>query len=259
MSEPPIETTRRPSESTALRDALVAYAAVTALTWLVASLGRGSPFDAYVPLAIGALFGLSAIELAQRRPDGLTRYGLRLGGLLEPPPHPPAGLWGSLLDLAGALRRALPIGVREAAVALAVAAVVFPPFALGFHFWHAPTHAFGLRWPEEPLGFVLGQLVVIALPEEAFFRGYLQGRLGDRFVTRIPLLGARLCPQAWLGQALAFALVHALVDLDLLRLAVFFPALLFGWLRELRGGIGAAVVLHALSNFLSDLLVRGWL
>ncbi|MCC6875407.1 MAG: CPBP family intramembrane metalloprotease, partial [Sandaracinaceae bacterium] len=38
-----------------------------------------------------------------------------------------------------------------------------------------------------------------------------------------------------------------------------FPGLLFGWMRARRGGIGAALVLHALSNVLADVLERGWL
>ena len=43
------------------------------------------------------------------------------------------------------------------------------------------------------------------------------------------------------------------------RLSLFFPVLLFGILREKRGGIGAAVWFHALSNLLSEVLTRGYL
>jgi hypothetical protein len=60
-------------------------------------------------------------------------------------------------------------------------------------------------------------------------------------------------------QALLFALIHFAVDLNPARLAVFFPALLFGWLRALRGGIGAAAAFHASCNLLSEVLVRSWL
>jgi membrane protease YdiL (CAAX protease family) len=65
--------------------------------------------------------------------------------------------------------------------------------------------------------------------------------------------------QAWLLQALLFAVLHVAVDYNPARLAVFFPALLFGWLRELRAGIGASILVHAACNLLSDLLIRGWL
>jgi membrane protease YdiL (CAAX protease family) len=42
------------------------------------------------------------------------------------------------------------------------------------------------------------------------------------------------------------------------RLAVFFPALLFGWLRARTGGIGASVCFHAICNVYSQLLGRGY-
>ena len=42
------------------------------------------------------------------------------------------------------------------------------------------------------------------------------------------------------------------------RLAVFFPALLFGWLRARTGGIGASVCLHAICNVYSQMLGRGY-
>ena len=60
-------------------------------------------------------------------------------------------------------------------------------------------------------------------------------------------------------QAALFALVHFVVDGQPERLAVFFPGLLFGWIRARRGGIGAAILFHALSNLYADVLVRGWL
>ncbi len=100
---------------------------------------------------------------------------------------------------------------------------------------------------------------MVALPEEAFFRGYLQTSLSDLEKKPIRLLGASLAPGAWLLQAILFALIHFLVDPHPARLAVFFPALLFGWTRAWRGGIGAAIALHAMSNLYSEILARSWL
>jgi membrane protease YdiL (CAAX protease family) len=91
------------------------------------------------------------------------------------------------------------------------------------------------------------------------FRGYLQGRLEDAWPERMSILRVPLGPRAWLFQALLFAILHFIVDYNPARLAVFFPALLFGWVRSLRKGIGAAVFVHAACNVLSDTLVRGFL
>jgi membrane protease YdiL (CAAX protease family) len=35
--------------------------------------------------------------------------------------------------------------------------------------------------------------------------------------------------------------------------------LLFGWVRAWRGGVGAAIALHAMSNLYSEILARSWL
>ncbi len=163
------------------------------------------------------------------------------------------------VELLGALRDALPVALRETGVALGVVALVFPPFALAFHFWHGPAHAFVLRWPADLASFALAQVVVVALPEEALFRGFVQTRLSDAFPRTVRLLGTDVSPVALLLQAALFGLMHYAVDLAPERLAVAFPALLFGWLRAWRGGIGAAILVHAMSNVYADILVRGWL
>jgi membrane protease YdiL (CAAX protease family) len=242
-----------------VRDVVLPFAVITAVTVLVSVAGRWQPLDEYVPALVGGLFLFAAVHLSQRQPDGLTRYGLRLAGLLEPPEQTPDGAVGALMDLGRALWRALPLSAREIGVALGVGAIVFPPFVLGFFLFHEPKRPFALQLPAGVVGYVLTQVLVVGIPEEALFRGYFQGRLSDRFARRTRLLGADVSLPAFLLQAGLFALIHVAVDLNPARLAVFFPALLFGWLRERRGGIGAAAVLHALCNLLSDVLFRSWL
>jgi membrane protease YdiL (CAAX protease family) len=41
-------------------------------------------------------------------------------------------------------------------------------------------------------------------------------------------------------------------------LSVFFPSLLFGWLRARTGGIGASVFFHALCNLFAAYLARSY-
>jgi membrane protease YdiL (CAAX protease family) len=55
-----------------------------------------------------------------------------------------------------------------------------------------------------------------------------------------------------------FAIGHVLTIRHPARLAVFFPALLFGWLRQRTGGVGASVLLHASCNIFSAALGRGY-
>jgi membrane protease YdiL (CAAX protease family) len=248
-----------PAVNAAVREVLATFLAVTAATLAISWAGRLAVFADYVSLSVGVLFLWTALHMAQRVPDGVDRYGLRLAGLLDPPAQAPVGLFQSLLDLARAVAAALPQALRELAVALGVALVVFPLFTLGFRFWHQPGRPFVLQLPDALPSYMLTQLLVVALPEEALFRGYFQGRLSEAFPLRITCLGVRLSLPAVLLQALLFALIHFAVDLHPYRLAVFFPALAFAWLRELRGGIGAAAAFHALCNLLSETLARSWL
>lgn len=110
-----------------------------------------------------------------------------------------------------------------------------------------------LRWPPDFLLLALSQILVVALPEELFFRGYLWFRLEQRFAVRWRVLGAPV-GFAWLLTSVLFAVGHVAVDLDPRRFAVFFPALVFGWMRARTGSIVAGLGFHALCNLLSDVL-----
>jgi membrane protease YdiL (CAAX protease family) len=97
------------------------------------------------------------------------------------------------------------------------------------------------------------QVVVVALPEELFFRGYLLGELERIHPPRRRLLGGGI-GLALLVSAALFALGHVLVDLDPRRLIVFFPGLLFGWMRSATGSIVASTITHGCSNILARAL-----
>jgi len=239
-----------------LRRILWVYALVCAAVFGVTRLEPIALVGQYVHLVVAAIFLLTSIKLIRRNP---AHYGVALGGLLEPSDddRPPGPL--GLFDLGRAVRGALPSAAVELGAAVAIAAVVFPLYAVGFYWWNEPSGGFSLTLPPNVPSFVMAQLIVVALPEEAFFRGYLQTALGDLEKKRTRVLGVELAPGAWVLQAILFATVHFIVEPHPARLAVFFPALLFGWTRGWRGGIGAALALHALSNLYSEILARSWL
>lgn len=102
---------------------------------------------------------------------------------------------------------------------------------------------------------VWSHLLGVALPEEVFYRGFVQRRLADGFRRRVRLLGTPIGPEVFLASGL-FALSHLVLIPAPFRLAVFFPGLLFGWIRERTDSTAGPIVAHALSNVLLALLTR---
>ena len=85
----------------------------------------------------------------------------------------------------------------------------------------------------------LFHLLLVVLPEEVFFRGYVQSRLGRGAGGR----GLRI-----LFTAALFALAHVVVEAGWIRAAVFLPGVVMGWLRERTGGLLAPAGFHWLAN-----------
>ena len=104
-------------------------------------------------------------------------------------------------------------------------------------------------WPVQWQTIVLYQLIYVGLPEEFFFRGYLQQRFDDALGRPYRLIGA-----SWGGGLLManllFAVAHVALSSDVSRLIVFFPGLLFGWLQARTNALIAPVLVHGFSNIL---------
>jgi uncharacterized protein len=152
---------------------------------------------------------------------------------------------------------------------LTLSLIVGPLFFLGFYAWaeliphlppalarllspHLGAAHFSLRLPPRFAEWVIDQLFVVALPEEFFYRGYMQTRLRDAWPGGRMVLGARLGPAFWLT-AVLFALGH-LAIFQAWRLSVFFPALLFGWMRERSGTVVGSALFHAACNLFVHIL-----
>ena len=231
-----------------MREALLVFSLVTAGAAGLFQLARISPLVAgNLQALIAVLFIYATYGMARRHGEDLSAY---------------AFTWR-------------PLG-RSLAMAGVVLVVVFPLFALAFHAFYSLACAQGLtavapalmcaryqgldalahpQLPPGLLGAVFAQIVVVALPEELFFRGYLLRRLEAHWPPARRVLGGGL-GLALVASAALFALGHVLVDGDPRRLAVFFPGLLFGWLRSTTGSILAGTLVHAAANLYIDALHR---
>jgi len=213
------------------------------VTIVVTALSYGVPED-YAATAVGAAFVFAVIALVLRYDSSTIRhFGLSLGGLLEPVP----------VDV----RRAAGDAARALGWALGIMALIVPPFVIGFRIYRHTLVPFHFVAPASIADEIFGQALVIALPEEAFYRGYLMTALDDRWGTPWTIAKTKL-GWGWIVSSAIFAAGHALTITNVERLAVFFPALLFGWLRARTRGVGAPAMVHVLCNVLASTVERGY-
>jgi uncharacterized protein len=230
------------------RDALFTWLAVAILVTGLVRINITLPAIGHLGSALVAvLFLYAPVILAWRRGEDLDDYGFKI----------------------------VRVG-RDLAYAGAAIAVIFPVFALGYFAFYeiacnssllahlVPrnmcTHYGGLSaihapamWTREFGQFCLVQMIVVALPEELFFRGMLLKLLEQKFPPKRRILGGGV-GLALVLSAAAFALIHLPKDGDPRALATFFPGLLFGWMRSATGSILASTVTHGASNILIRLL-----
>lgn len=142
---------------------------------------------------------------------------------------------------------------RTAVAGLGSSAVILGLFAGGYVLLVNATElplpwgpGFFEPWPVV-LRFAVGQVLVVAVAEEFFYRGYLQDRFDAAWRPRWRILGATLGP-GWLIANLLFAVGHLADGFNPARLLTFFPGLWYGWCRARSGNIYAGVAAHGLSN-----------
>lgn len=222
---------RQPSRRSIALEAAIATAAVLTATHLLYAL-QGNAFigPRVTSLVAYLLMGVPLLLLwVRRRPLEFFRFGWR--------------------DLG-----------RSLLLAAVVALVIFPFFLIGAHLWMrwvVGTSAVHFSLPPEFLNVAAVQLILIAFPEEFFFRGYFQSAMNRLFPARWRILGADL-GWGFLITAVVFAFAHSVVTFQWWHFSIFFPALLFGWLRERTGLILAPTFFHAACNLLMDIVARSY-
>lgn len=146
---------------------------------------------------------------------------------------------------------------------LLFSALIAVPFVGGYHVWqtigvpwvedtlnvrlYAQRPALGWTWPSAPLLLVARHLFVAAIPEEMFYRGYMQTRFDEVYPRKWRVFGTEVGP-GLLITCVLFAAGHSLVMFQWWHAFIIVPSLAFGWLRQRTGGIVAGAFFHAWCN-----------
>ncbi len=170
---------------------------------------------------------------------------------------------------------------RDVLHVLVFAAIILPLYAIAYHVLmtrahdvlrlfglhelarHVPARVFNWHWPADNVALmasawwltqtVATHLIGVALPEETFYRGYLQPQLETLYPPKTRIFGVPLGKAAVIACAL-FALGHFLGEWNPLRLGPFLPALAFAWLRNATGSVFGSILFHALCNVFGAVL-----
>lgn len=154
----------------------------------------------------------------------------------------------------------LPSIERELISFIIISIIVLIPYALiycGYFYYKAlllnKNFGFSLHWPENFLNLVLIQVFVVALPEEIFWRGFVQGTLLKKWPNEYSLKGFPL-GRAVIITNLLFAVAHFMVGFMPARLLTFFPGLVFSALVLRHKSLLSAILFHALCNIFAQIL-----
>ena len=138
----------------------------------------------------------------------------------------------------------------------AVIIVVYVPYVVGHYafasWWFGQRFRFG--FPPGLTEYALDQVLAVALPEEFFFRGYLQTECDRVWGTPYTLLGAKWGVGLPLA-AVLFAACRVLIG-GPVWLSTIFPSLLYGWLRARTSSIIVPTLYHAASNVLMQIMLE---
>lgn len=135
---------------------------------------------------------------------------------------------------------------------LLTSAVIFPIIEVGDRYFQAiffNAHYVGGNY-KGLATFAFFQLLLVAIPEEIFYRGYVQPQLNRVWGRPWKLFGAHF-GKSLIFTSLLFAFSHSLIQLKWWHFSIFFPSLAFGWLRERTGTVTAGALFHTLSNTFS--------
>ncbi len=144
-----------------------------------------------------------------------------------------------------------------------VCVVIFPVLLLGL----LMLRSFGLTLPLQTstshgkgwIYWLIYQFMYVAVAEEVFFRGYVQGNI-SRLISTLKFERYRIKNIACIVlSATCFAAAHVIVQGQMVAAVTFLPGLILGWLFIRTGSLLAPILFHGLANTFYCMLVMALL
>jgi membrane protease YdiL (CAAX protease family) len=168
------------------------------------------------------------------------------------------GVWGeSVISLAGLTQRHLAGGLKY----FFLSTLVLLPLSAGglLLYKRMGMPMLDLTIPRDVTveEWVIYQFTMVAVFEELFFRGYIQ-RQFERVAVGLVSREMMIFWFPVVASAFLFALAHMIVELNVAGFVVFFPGLLFAWLRAKTGSLLPPVLAHGSANVFALFLIRAF-
>jgi len=129
---------------------------------------------------------------------------------------------------------------RQVLISLLISLIIIGLYLLLFHLIIKKS----IHLDALSLNLIITHLVVIAFPEEAFFRGYLQEELGND-ISSIVIVSILFA----LGHVLTICIAQGSFGLHCVSaLLTFFPSLVMGYLYYKSRSVWGCTIFHFLSN-----------
>jgi membrane protease YdiL (CAAX protease family) len=211
-----------------LGEILALWLGTLLLVRLAVKLMEEWAFPSWVLASVPILFLFAPVLVCQLRGVDAGQYPLHL------PAFSDRRSWGVALGYAGV-----------------AALVLIVPFTLAYHVVETQVYGepFTGRLPREGLRLLPWYVLAVGIPEEFYYRGYVQTRLDELWPPTWRIAGATLGP-GWLVTCLLFAFGHSIVVFQWWHFLIVLPSLVFGWMRARTGGVMAGALFHAFCDVL---------
>ncbi|MCK4753168.1 MAG: CPBP family intramembrane metalloprotease [Planctomycetes bacterium] len=116
--------------------------------------------------------------------------------------------------------------------------------------------SYGLNLPLRPvlpqnqewISWIFYQFMYVAVAEEVFFRGFLQGNILRLMKTMMARWPTQQCWVSIVISAACFAAAHMIVQGQIISVLTFLPGLVFGWLFIRTKSLLTPILFHGLAN-----------